>query len=191
MLAPWTRAAFGPDAGERAVLAGPRFIFAQLGFGQTRLAARPGPVREPGQAIRVAAGHPVARRPPVHAASPRRHQQPRMPIQHQGNRQNAPRLLGVNRAPRLLRESAACRIEPRLRQLGNPSKSQALEQLVLERVEGHRFWVSYLSRACKPRWHPPRDLLKAVPGPPPHADDLRKVVLAYVNRHSMCCHLTR
>ena len=56
VLAPWTRAAFGPDAGERAVLSGPRFIFAQLGFGQMRLAARPGPVSEPGQAIRVAAG---------------------------------------------------------------------------------------------------------------------------------------
>ena len=36
--------------------------FAPLGFGQTRLTPRPGPVRQPGQATRVVAMHPVAQR---------------------------------------------------------------------------------------------------------------------------------
>lgn len=73
--------------------------FAPLGFGQTRPAPRPGPVRQPGQAIRVVANYPIAQRLPVHATG-LRGQQPRMPIQHHGNGQNAPRLLGDRRARR-------------------------------------------------------------------------------------------
>jgi hypothetical protein len=60
---------------------------------------RPGPVRQPGQAIRVAAMHPVAQGLPVHATGLRR-QQPRKTIQHHRNGQNAPRLLGVSRPRR-------------------------------------------------------------------------------------------
>ena len=58
--------------------------FAPLGFGQTRLAPRPGPVRQPSQAIRVVAMHPVAQRLPVHGTG-LRGQHPRMPIQHHSN----------------------------------------------------------------------------------------------------------
>jgi hypothetical protein len=39
--------------------------------------------------------HPVAQRLPVHGTG-LRGQQPRMTIQHHGNGQNAPRLLGVS-----------------------------------------------------------------------------------------------
>ena len=66
----------------------PLRYFAPLGFGQTRLTPRPGPVRQPSQAIRVVAMHPVAQRLPVHGTG-LRGQHPRMPIQHHGNGQNA------------------------------------------------------------------------------------------------------
>ena len=66
--------------------------FAPLGLGQTRLTPRPGPVRQPRQAIRVVANNPVAQRLPVHATG-LRGQPPRMTIQHHGNGQKAPRLL--------------------------------------------------------------------------------------------------
>ena len=75
--------------------------FAPLGLGQTRLTPRPVPVREPRQAFRNVANNPVAQRLPVHPTGLRGHP-PRMPIQHHGNGQNAPRLLGVSR-PRCLR----------------------------------------------------------------------------------------
>jgi hypothetical protein len=82
----------------------PLRYFNLLGFGQTRLTPRPGSVRQPGQAIRVVTMHPVAQRLPVHGTGLCR-QQPRMTIQHHGNRQNAPRLFGV---------SHPCRLRPQL-----------------------------------------------------------------------------
>ena len=48
---------------------------------------------------RVVANNPVAQRLTLHATGLRRHP-PRMPIQHHGNGQNAPRLLGVSRSRR-------------------------------------------------------------------------------------------
>src|ERR1700730_16962570 len=72
---------FGGDAGTQvgtapayhAVGLGIRAVFhplrhlAQLGFGQTRLTPRPGPVREPRQAVGVVAMNPVAQRLAIHS----------------------------------------------------------------------------------------------------------------------------
>jgi len=76
--------------------------FAPLGFGQTRLTPRPGPVRQPAKPSAFVAMH-QSRSVCRSMALALRGQQPRMTIQHHGNGQNAPRLLGVSRPRRLRR----------------------------------------------------------------------------------------
>jgi hypothetical protein len=62
--------------------------------------------------VRVVAVNPVPQRLAVHAASLRR-QQPRMPVQHHGQRQQPPRLLGIGRPRRRRTKPHAVQLRPR------------------------------------------------------------------------------
>ena len=70
-----------------------------LGRRQARRPARAGTVAKTLDALRVVAVHPVAQRLAVHAGGPCR-RRPRRPVEHQGQRQQAARLIAVLRPPR-------------------------------------------------------------------------------------------
>src|SRR4051812_43108160 len=78
---------------------------------EARLAPRPGPVAEAGEAFGVVAVHPVAQGLPVHAGRPRR-LLARGPLQHQRQGEHPPRRPRVPAPRRLAPQLAGARLVP-------------------------------------------------------------------------------
>src|SRR5689334_3913273 len=78
---------------------------------ETRLAPRPGPVAQAGEALRVVAVHPVAQGLPVHAGRPRRFLA-RGPLQHQRQGEHPPRRPRVPAPRHLAPQLAGARLAP-------------------------------------------------------------------------------
>src|SRR4051794_35130731 len=87
---------------------------------EARLASRPGPVAQAGEALGVVAVHPIPERLPVHAGRPRRFLA-RGPLQHQRQGQHPSRGRRVPAPPGLAPQPDRARLLPRDRHRHGPS----------------------------------------------------------------------